>query len=266
MEVTKLKSGGLSGNVYCADAIEMLKAVGKEKADIIFLDPPFNLGKTYYGLENMDNKPPDEYAEWLIDIIDRSINTLKPGGALFVYHLPIWAIRIGAYAEKHLLFRHWISVSMKNGFARGSKLYPAHYALLYLTKGAPKHFTRPKLEPLRCRFCGSFVRDYGGYKKIIENSGVNLSDIWDDLSPVRHKNLKYRVANELPLKLFDRIISISGAPGMTYVDPFAGSGSGAIAAFDNSLHFEVGDLIRDNTNIIIERVTESRLGVGDNDA
>ena len=37
---------------------------------------------------------------------------------------------------------------MKNGFARGKKLYPAHYALLYFTKGMPASFQRPKILPL----------------------------------------------------------------------------------------------------------------------
>ena len=41
---------------------------------------------------------------------------------------------------------------------------------------------------------------------------------------------------------------------MTYVDPFAGSGSGAIAAVNKKLHFVVGDIMRENTNIILRRL------------
>ena len=256
MELTTIQFGSLSGSVYCADVIELLEEIGENSADIVFLDPPFNLGKKYASKEKMDNLPSEEYEKWILEVVERSICTLKPGAALFVYHLPVWALRIGAHVEKHLQFRHWITVSMKNGFARGKRLYPSHYALLYFTKGEPQYFCRPKLEPLRCRSCGSLVRDYGGYKKIIEESGINLSDVWDDLSPVRHKNKKHRVANELPMEIFDRIISISGSADMTYVDPFAGSGSGALSALNHGLNFTVGDLVRENSNIIIERVSE----------
>ena len=256
MESTKVQYQHLFGEVYWADATKMLEDIGKEKADIIFLDPPFNLGKQYADERKIDNKPMDEYETWLTNVVDLSIGALKPGAALFIYHMPVWALRVGAYAERSLSLRHWISISMKNGFARGKKLYPAHYALLYFTKGPPQYFFRPKLEPLRCRSCGEFVRDYGGYKKIIESAGINLSDIWDDLSPVRHKTTKHRPANELPIALFDRIMSISGDAGMTYVDPFAGSGSGAIAAWKHNLNFRVGDIVRENTNIIVQRIKE----------
>ena len=237
MEPIRVDFADLSGEIYWADAIQMLEKVGKEQADILFLDPPFNLGKQYERKQKIDAKPEEEYESWLTSIIDLSIKALKPGAALFLYHMPVWALRMGAYAERSLSLRHWISVSMKNGFARGQKLYPAHYALLYFTKGPPQYFFRPKLDPLRCRTCGELVRDYGGYRKIIESAGINLSDIWDDLSPVRHKTTKHRSANELPLALFERIISISGDAGMTYVDPFAGSGSGAVAAWKKKSTF-----------------------------
>ena len=265
MEIEKLRFGSVSGSVYCADAIELLEDVGKDFADIVFLDPPFNLGKKYSKSEKIDKIPQEKYEQWLLHVVDKSIDILKPGAALFVYHLPIWALRIGPHAEKRLQFRHWITISMKNSFARGNRLYPAHYALLYFTKGVPQYFHRPKLEPQRCRSCGSLVRDYGGYKKIIEDSGVNLSDVWDDLSPVRHKNRKYRMANELSKKIFERVISISGKSGMTYVDPFAGSGTGAISALSHGLNFVVGDLVHENKNIILERLDEFRKGVGVDD-
>ena len=34
---------------------------------------------------------------------------------------------------------------MKGTFSRGKKLYPAHYALLYYTKGEPRVFNRVRL-------------------------------------------------------------------------------------------------------------------------
>ena len=256
LEATPFTSDTLSGTVYCADAIDLLRHIGPHSADILFIDPPFNLGKTYSPKHDLDRKTPAEYHAWLTEIVDLSIETLKPGAALFLYHMPEWALRIGAHIAPSLSFRHWISVSMKNSFARGKKLYPAHYALLYFTAGPPNHFFRPKTEPLRCRSCGELVRDYGGYRKHIEDKGVNLTDIWDDLSPVRHRSRKHRSANELPMALFERIIAISGAPGLTYVDPFAGSGSGALAAFNKDMNFIVGDVLRENTQIIVSRLTE----------
>ncbi len=143
---------------------------------------------------------------------------------------------------------------MKNGFIRGKSLYPAHYGLLMFTKGEPARSGRPKLRPSKCRHCGEYIKDYGGYLPIIERKGINLSDFWDDLSPVRHANRKHRRANELPEILFERIIAISGYRGGLDVDPFAGTGSGVIAAVHKGLRFAACDLVRANCNIISRRL------------
>ena len=143
---------------------------------------------------------------------------------------------------------------MKNGFARGERLYPAHYALLYYSKGSPAVCSRPRLDPLVCRHCGEFVRDYGGYRAIIEEQGVNLSDIWDDLSPVRHAARKHRVANELPREMTDRIVSIAGSTGGWFLDPFAGSGTAVLSAREAHMHFVAGDLSEEYARVVEDRL------------
>jgi site-specific DNA-methyltransferase (adenine-specific) len=247
---------GPRGELYHADALLFLRGIRSKTAGIVFLDPPFNLGKNY-DPDNPHNdlKPSEEYGKFITQVIDESIRVLAPGGALYLYHLPIWAMRLGSYIEQRLELRHWIAVTMKNGFARGRRLYPAHYGLLYFTKGTPRHFTRPKKQPDVCRHCGKPVRDYGGYASIIkENGGVNLSDVWDDISPVRHTKYKSRVQNELPSKLTSRIVRISGYPRGVLVDPFAGSGSVIMAAIRAKMKFKACDVVESNCKLISERI------------
>ena len=246
---------GASGTLYSGDAVEFLKTLPPESADLIFLDPPFNLGKNYSPEHpKLDSRPPQEYSRWLSMIAEAAVRVLARGGALFLYHLPKWALRIGADLEAELVLRHWIAVAMKNGFARGKRLYPAHYALLYFTKGQPAHFERPRLRPYRCRHCDGLVKDYGGYTNIIERKGVNLSDVWDDLSPIRHPANKYRDANELPSAITDRIVSISGSPGGMFVDPFAGAGAALVSAVRGKMRFRACDLLPENCQIIVDRI------------
>jgi len=147
---------------------------------------------------------------------------------------------------------------MKSGFVRGEWLYPAHYSLLYFTKGAPGNFSRPRLSPTRCRHCGEQIKDYGGYKHIIAAKGINLSDFWDDVSPVRHKNTKWRTQNELPIAITNRIMHISGSKGMLLVDPFVGSGGSLLAAVQHGLTFVGGDMVETNCRIAAERLTALR--------
>jgi site-specific DNA-methyltransferase (adenine-specific) len=250
------KGKSADGKIVCGDAIEFLKSLPRDSARVVFLDPPFNLGKRYDTQKAIDRMPGEEYRKWLETVASESINVLEPGGSLFLYHLPRWALRLGAYLDSRLTFYQWIAISMKNGFVRGSHLYPAHYALLMFTKGKPKRFVRPRVSPQECRTCGELVKDYGGYRSIIQRKGINLSDCWDDLSPVRHANSKHRAANELPTLLFHRILTMVGSRGSLYVDPFGGSGSGVIAAARRGMRFAACDIVRANCTLMRERILE----------
>lgn len=247
----------ITGELYRGDALEFLRATEAESCDLVFLDPPFNLGKDYGPeLISGDRMPVAEYRAWMQEILTQSVRVLSPGGALFLYHLPVWAIQLGADLNEMLTFRHWIAISMKNGFARGVSLYPAHYALLYFTKGDPTTFTRPKLSPQLCRHCGNTVKDYGGYKPIIDEKGINLSDVWDDLSPVRHRANKKREPNQLPSTLTERVVAISGAPGKMFLDPFSGSGTAVVSAVRAGMFFRACDLTTSNCNVIHKSLSE----------
>jgi site-specific DNA-methyltransferase (adenine-specific) len=254
--VYSAKNKKFTGSIVCSDATEFLKRLSANCARVVFLDPPFNLGKQYDKNRNLDHRPEKEYRDWLTAVTSEAARVLEPGGSLFLYHIPVWAMRMGSDLDSVLTFRQWIAVSMKNGFVRANRLYPAHYGLLMFTKGPIKKFIRPKIAPQECKICGELVKDYGGYQPIIRRKGINLSDIWDDLSPVRHANRKHRNANELPELLFHRILKMVGSRGALYVDPFAGSGSGVLAAAQRGMRFAACDVVMNNCLLIARRLDE----------
>lgn len=244
------------GEIVCGDALNTLTRLRDETADIIFLDPPFNLGKHYGGSPRKADRIAEEtYCRYVFDVLNAAIDVLKPGGALFLYHIPRWALYFADRLSKRLSFRHWIAISMKNSFARGRLLYPAHYALLYFTKGQPVHFQRPKIAPARCRHCHRLIKDYGGYLRFIQQ-GINLTDVWDDISPVRHKRYKHRAANELPPEIARRAIAISGVANGLFVDPFAGAGTSLLAAIEANMNFVACDREREHFNIMVDRIRQ----------
>lgn len=247
------------GELYCGDAAQFLSHLRPKCADIVFLDPPFNLGKRYGSSNNRaDRQAESEYIAYMQLVLARAITVLRPGGALFLYHLPRLAVTFCTYLQQDLLFRHWIAISMKNGFARGRGLYPAHYALLYFTKGKPRYFRRPKIPPSTCRHCNGYLKDYGGYLKFVQG-GINLSDVWDDLSPVRHKKYKARDSNELPLAIPERVVAISGMRGGLLVDPFAGSGTALLAARHFGMRFVGCEIQKSYCDTILHRLSSDTL-------
>src|SRR5580698_5714653 len=65
----------------CLDV--MRSSVGDGQADLIFADPPYNLGKTFGA--SLDKWPSEEaYAGWCYAWLEICLQKLKPSGSLYV--------------------------------------------------------------------------------------------------------------------------------------------------------------------------------------
>ncbi|BAY14966.1 DNA methylase N-4/N-6 domain protein [Anabaenopsis circularis NIES-21] len=274
------------GILYQGDCLKFLSALPNESVDIIFADPPFNLGKEY-GKGVSDQMADDEYLMWSKQWLSQSIRVLKNGGSLFVFNLPKWCIEYGAYLNQQgMNFRHWIACRMPKAFPRGKKMSPAHYGLLYYTKGEPAVFNKVYTPIQVCRHCGGEIRDYGGHRKKLNPQGINLMDVWDapedvwedtsdanshdilwtlaeemwtDIPPVRHRQHKKRVPNELAPIMLERIIAMASNPGQIVVDPFGGSGTTFYAA-EKLQRYWIGSELGD-TDPAVERLTDLANGI-----
>ncbi|KRM95998.1 hypothetical protein FC19_GL001062 [Liquorilactobacillus aquaticus DSM 21051] len=218
------------GKLYNSDCMKLLKETPNNSVDMFFADPPFNLGKKYNSSVN-DNLEVDAYVNWCSEWIREGVRILKPGGSLFLWNIPKWNVRLSEILSRYLNFRNWIAVDMKYGMPIRGRLYPAHYSLLYYSKGKKVSSFTPERIPLDvCPVCGHEIKDYGGYKHRLNEHGMTLSDVWKDIYPVRHSKYKNRKSNELSIKLMDRIIGMSTKPGDTIFDPFGGSGTTYLVA------------------------------------
>ncbi|QLG50988.1 DNA methyltransferase [Natrinema halophilum] len=218
------------GTLYNADCRDVLPQLEDESFDLIFADPPFNLDKDY-GEKNGDDLAEDEYLRWSTEWIDEAIDLLKPGGAFFLYNLPKWNVHFAHYINRRLTLKHWIAVDIKFGLPIPNRLYPSHYSLLYFIKGhQPNTFEPDRLPIDTCPHCGGEQNDYGGYKSKMNPEGVNLTDIWDDIPPVRHSKYLNRDANQLSLRLLHRVIGMATKEGDRVLDPFGGAGTTFAAA------------------------------------
>ncbi len=247
------------GVLFEEDCLILLKQINDSVADVIFADPPFNLGKKY-GKKHDDSLTDSEYVNWCYDWLNECCRILKEGGSLFIYNLPKWNILLGSYLmNQGLIFRHWITISQKSSLPIPGRLYPSHYSLLYYTKGKPKIFRKIRTPIETCRHCGGEIKDYGGHRQAMNPLGVNLTDVWTDIPPVRHWKFKSkkRTTNQLSTKILDRVIQMSSLPGDLILDPFGGSGT-TYAVCEATGRNWIGIEIQ-NCDVIIERLTQGNL-------
>lgn len=247
------------GALYNEDCLAFLGRVQDESVDTVFADPPFNLGKVY-GPKVDDKVSEAEYVEWGHAWIDECVRVLKPGGSLFTYNLPRWNIVFGAHlTAREMTFRHWIAISIKAGLPIPGRLYPAHYSLLYYSKGKPKTFRKIRTPIEICRHCGGEIKDYGGHRGVMNPDGVNLTDVWTDIPPVRHWKFKSkkRSANQLSTKLLARVIHLSTAEGDVVLDPFGGSGTTFDVAERHDRYWLGSEI--ESCDVIVERLNEADL-------
>jgi DNA modification methylase len=247
------------GVLYKGNCLDILPHIEDGTVDTVFADPPFNLAKEY-GEKVNDDIPDQFYIVWCKQWLDHCIRVLKPGAALFVYNMPKWNMVLGSYlTEKGLLFRHWIAVNIKFGLPIPGRLYPSHYSLLYFSKGKPKTFRRIRTPIERCRHCGGELKDYGGHRGAMNPKGVNLTDVWNDIPPVRHWKFKSRKrpANQLSTKLLERVVQMSTREHDVVLDPFGGSGTTYDVCERTQRHWIGIEL--ESCDVIIERLSNAEL-------
>ena len=223
------------GTLYNTDCLNFLKRVENDSIDMVFADPPFNLNKLYPSKID-DSLKEQEYLKWCEEWIFESIRALKPGGSLFIWNLPSWNSKLSGFISGYMTFKHWISVDIKCSLPIKGRLYPSHYSLLYYVKGEKEsNFSPDRLPTVTCPKCFDNFKDYGGRKNKMNPAGVSLADVWVDIHPVRHSKYKKRQgANELPVKVLDRVIEMSTKEGDLILDPFGGSGTSyAVAELKN---------------------------------
>lgn len=228
-----------TGVLFKTDCLDLLSGIRESSVDLVFVDPPFNLGKAYE-TDFSDDMETETYRNWCRAWIIELTRVLKPGGALFLYHWPKWLMELGAWLNTlpAMEYKSWIALKMKSGFPIRGRIHPAHYGLLYYVKrGAKPTFNVVRAKSPTCRHCGKLVRDYGGYRKKFErfedDEGVpwiQISDFWEDTRPARQDKARQLQINELPLHIPERAILMASNPGDVVLDCFAGGGSTLHAA------------------------------------
>lgn len=211
--------------IYCGDSIELLNSWDAGTVDLVFADPPFNIGYVYDNYR--DDVPNEEYVQWSRDWMAACQRILKPDGSFYIAIGDDFAADIRIIGrELGLHLRNWIIWYYTFGQNARTKFSRAHTHIFYFTKHA-KNFT---FNDRQLRFPSARHTEYQDLRA--NPLGRLPDDVWADFPRVcgTFKERAGFHGCQMPEALLMRIICASSNPGELVLDPFIGSGTTAAAA------------------------------------
>lgn len=231
----------MRNQLLIGDCLNYLPSVPTGSVDLVFADPPFNVGYEY-DVYN-DRRSAAEYVAWARQWLQECRRALTPTGSLFVAIGDEFAAEYKiALDELGLTMRNWIVWHYTFGPAQRIKFTRSHAHILYYVAD-PQSFTF-NADAVRVPSARQLV--YGD--KRANSKGKVPDDTWA-LIPDHHPSLfaadsdtwnvprvcgtfKERTGHpcQMPEVILDRIIRTATNPGALVLDPFAGSGTTLAAA------------------------------------
>ncbi len=216
---------GLLNRIVCGDCIEVLSGIDRPFADLIFADPPFNIGYLYDRYNDRLQK--DRYIAWTRDWMAACKRVLQPYGSFYVAIGDDYAAHVRILGDDlGLVCRNWIIWHYTFGQQTRDKFARAHTHIFYFVQDR-KRFT----------FNDWAVRVPSDRQLIYDDRradprGKMPDDVWDEFSRVcgTFKEREGWHPCQMPENLLKRIIAVSSNPGDCVLDPFSGSGTTAAAA------------------------------------
>jgi len=203
-------------------------------ADLVILDPPYNLTKNYNG-RVFQAKEAEAYSTWFDDVLLTLMPLLRPTAT--VYACSDWrtSTLIFPVLDKYFHVRNRITWEREKG--RGAKANWKNNTedIWFCTVGDDYHFDVEAVK-LKRRVIAPYRTDNGEPKDWEESENGNYrlthpSNIWSDITvPFWSMPENTDHPTQKPEKLLAKLILASSRPQDIVFDPFLGSGTTAVVA------------------------------------
>ena len=262
--------------IHHGDCVELLGRLKPGSIDLVFADPPFNIGYEY-DVYN-DRQETDAYLDWCKQWMQGVHRALKEDGSFwlaigddFAAELKVLAQReVGFFTRSWVIWYYTFGVNCKRKFSR------SHTHLFHFTKDREQFTFNAEDPAVRIPSARQLV--YGD--KRANSTGRLPDDTWilrphdmaEGFQPDEDTWYFSRVAGtfkeragfhgcQMPEQLLGRILRVSSNAGETVLDPFSGSGSTLAVAKKLGRDWIGFDLSEQYVEQATARLAE--IGVGD---
>ncbi len=236
-------------HVYLGDCLVIMKDFPNGKTDLIFADPPFNIGIKYDKYD--DHLPYETYYNWCKEWITECHRLLKDQGSIYIAIGDEFAAEINILLKQTgFHFRNWIIWYYTFGQNQRKKFNRSHTHIFYFTKDKENFVFNN--DAIRVPSARQLVYN----DKRAHPKGKVPDDVWQ-FSRVCG-TFKERLGNhpcQMPENLLERIILTSSNEGDIVFDPFGGTGTTSRVAQQLQRKYVTIEKSEEYYSLIIKRLS-----------
>jgi len=216
------------------DVFQVLSWLPASFADLIVLDPPYNLTKSFNGNEFRERSL-REYSHWFDSWFPAVLRTLKLDGSIYICSDWRSSTAIHEVAAKYVNVRNRITWEREKGRGALRNWKNCSEDLWFCTNSDNYTFNLDAVK-LKRRVVAPYTRDDGSPKDWERTGAGNYrlthpSNLWTDLTvPFWSMPENTDHPTQKPEKLLAKIILASSREGDLVFDPFLGSGTTSVVA------------------------------------
>ena len=218
-----------------ADLFDVLPLIPDAFADLIIIDPPYNLAKDFNGtkFKSMSN---DDYENYLRSWFGKVCDKLKPDGSLYL--CGDWkstAAMQRVIEESGLTILNRITWQREKGRGAKTNWKNGMEDIWFAVKDPKNYYFNVEAVMMKRKVIAPYRVD-GVAKDWMETEEGNFritypSNFWDDISiPFWSMPENTDHPTQKPEKLIAKLILASSQPGDVVFDPFLGSGTTSVVA------------------------------------
>lgn len=211
--------------IYQGDAIEVLhNKIEDNSIDLIFVDPPYNIGKDFNGLKDKWTNDED-YLKWCYQWIDLLLKKLKKSGSLYIMTSTQFIPYFDIYLRDKIEILSRIVWSYDSSGVQAKNYYGSMYEPILFCVKDKKRYTFNSDDILVEAKTGSKRKliDYRKNPPQPYNTKKVPGNVWN-FPRVRYRMAEYENhPTQKPIALLERIIKASTNEGDVVLDPFSGT-------------------------------------------
>lgn len=231
---TKISKEDIINKTILSDLFDVLDNLPKEIADLIIIDPPYNLSKDFHGYK-FKSSGTNEYLEYLRTWFDKVVSLLKPNGSLYLCGDWKCTAELKHVMDENLTVLNRITWQREKGRGALSNWKNGMEDIWFGVKNPKDYYFDVESVKLKRKVIAPYKVN-GKPKDWEETDDGNFritfpSNFWDDISiPYWSMPENTDHPTQKPEKLIAKLILASCPEDGFVFDPFLGSGTTSVTA------------------------------------